>query len=116
MVRTVHTIDAKGRVMGRLASEIAMILRGKHKVTFQPHLDEGDIVNVMNVDKIKVTGKKLVQKYYYHHSGQVGGLKETQMKKMLAEKPEVLFRGCVYNMLPKNKLRSAMIKRLHFVK
>ncbi len=101
--------------MGRLSTEIATLLRGKHKVEFQPNLDLGDVVEVVNYDKVKVTGKKMEQKKYYRHSGYPGGLKETVMKTKLQEKPEFLLWNAVYHMLPKNKLRNQMIKRLKFV-
>lgn len=114
--REKHVIDASGQVLGRLASEIAILLRGKHKVNFVPHVDNGDMVEVKNVTEIKVTGKKMDQKIYYRHSEYPGGLKETKMSKMFSEKPEEVLRLAVWNMLPKNKLRAKAIKRLTFSK
>jgi len=116
MQRNVHTIDATGKILGRLASEISILLRGKHKITFQPHKDEGDIVNIKNVKDIAVTGKKMDDKTYYRHSGYPGGIKEIKLKDLMAKKPSEALRKAVFNMLPKNKLRSEMIKRLRFVK
>lgn len=105
-------VDAKGKVLGRLASEIAKIIRGKHKVYYQPDVDCGDFVIVVNAEKIKVTGKKLTQKIYYRHSGYPGGLKERSLKWMLENKPEEVIRLAVKRMLPKNKLGHRMLKRL----
>ena len=116
MKREIHKIDATGKVLGRLASEIALLLRGKGKVTFQPHLDEGDFVEVTNAEKIKVTGKKIEQKIYYRHSGYPGGLKEETLKKKLVDDPTFVLRNAVVHMLPKNTLRKEMIKRLKFIK
>ena len=110
--REKHNFDATGQVAGRLASEIAILLMGKHKVNFQPNLDQGDFVEVTNINKLKFTGKKLEKKEYYRHSGYPGGLKTTPLSKLFKEEPEKLFRKMVYNMLPKNKLRKEMIKRL----
>ncbi len=114
--REKHVIDASGKVLGRLASEIATLLRGKHKVTFEPHIDNGDMVEVSNVAEIVVTGKKMNQKIYYRHSEYPGGLKETKMNTLFAENPEEVLRKAVWNMLPKNKLRARAIKRLTFSK
>ncbi len=105
-------VDAKGKILGRLASEIAKIIRGKHKVYYQPDVDCGDFVIVINADKIRVTGKKLDQKIYYRHSGYPGGLKERSLKWMLENKPEEVIRLAVKRMLPKNKLGHRMLKRL----
>jgi large subunit ribosomal protein L13 len=102
-------LDATNKVLGRLASEIAIILRGKNKPDFVPHLLKGEEVIVENIDKIKITGKKLENKIYYHHSGYPGGLKKRKMKEI---SPAELLRKAVYNMLPKNKLRKEIIKRL----
>lgn len=115
MERETHTIDATDKVLGRLATEIAILLRGKHRPDFVPYKDTGDFVMVKNVNKIKVTGKKIKQKVYYRHSGYMGGLKERTMEEMVAKKGwgEVL-RKAVWGMLPKNKLRSNQIKRLKF--
>ena len=105
-------VDAKGKVLGRLASEIAKILMGKHKVYFQRDVDCGDFVVVINAEKVRVTGKKLEQKIYYRHSGYPGGLKEIPLKRMLEEKPEEVIRLAVKRMLPKNRLGHRMLKRL----
>jgi len=114
MQRKTHIIDATGRVLGRLASEIAILLRGKHKPNFMPNKDMGDVVIVKNVDKIKITGKKLEQKKYYHHTGYLGNLKEIPLKKIFQENPAKVLRKAVFGMLPKNRLRSRQIKRLKF--
>ncbi len=94
-------VDAEGKTLGRLATEIARILRGKHKPIFTPYLDTGDYVIVVNAEKVKVTGKKLDQKIYYHHSGYVGGMKETTLKEMLAKKPERVMEHAVRGCSPK---------------
>ena len=112
MKRETHFIDATGKVLGRLASEVAILLRGKHKLNFNPSKDMGDFVVVQNVDRIKITGKKLEKKKYYRHSGYLGGLKEIPLKKLFKEKPAEVLRKAVYGMLPKNRLREKMIKRL----
>ncbi len=114
MQRKVHTIDASGKVLGRLATQVALLLRGKNKPTFSPHLDEGDEVVIKNVDKMKFTGKKLGQKVYKHHTGYVGHLKIISMSDAYKKNPQQVFKRAVYNMLPKNKLRSKMMKRLKF--
>ncbi len=114
MNRQTHTIDATNQVLGRLASQIAILLQGKHKPNFKPHLDQGDIVVVKNVDKIRVTGKKMSQKIYYRHSGYLGSLKATKLEELMVKKPEEVLRKAVLGMLPKNKLRAKMIKRLKF--
>ena len=116
ITRKTHKLDATDKVLGRLASEIAVLLRGKHKVDFLPHQDKGDIVEVTNVGKMKLTGKKLEQKVYYRHSGYPGGLKEEKIEDLMQKKPERVLHNAVFHMLPKNKLRAAMIKRLRFVK
>ena len=108
-----YVVDATGHTLGRLASEIATILRGKNKPTYTPHIDTGDNVIVINAEKIKVTGKKLDQKIYYHHSDYVGGMKETTLKEMLAKKPERVIELAVKGMLPKGPLGRQMIKKLH---
>ena len=108
-----HVVDATGHTLGRLASEIASVLRGKNKPTYTPHIDTGDYVVVVNADKIKVTGKKLDQKIYYNYSGYVGGMKETTLKEMLAKKPEEVLRKAVKGMLPKGPLGRQMITKLH---
>jgi large subunit ribosomal protein L13 len=108
-----YVVDATGHTLGRLASEIASILRGKNKPTFTPHIDTGDYVIVVNADKIKVTGKKMDQKVYYHYSGYVGGLKETTLKEKLAKKPEDVLYLAIKGMLPKGPLGRQMIKKLY---
>ena len=107
-----YVVDASEYTLGRLASEVAKVLRGKNKPEFTPHVDTGDYVIVVNADKIKVTGKKLDQKIYYHHTGYVGGLKETKYRKLLAEKPEFAIRRAVVGMLPKGPLGRQMAKKL----
>lgn len=107
-----YVVDAEGKTLGRLASEIARILRGKNKPIFTPHMDTGDYVIVVNAAKVKVTGKKLKQKIYYHHSGYVGGMKETTLKEMLAKKPERVMELAVKGMLPKGPLGRQMYKKL----
>lgn len=107
-----YVVDAEGKTLGRLASEIAKVLRGKHKPIYTPHMDTGDYVIVINAEKVKVTGKKLDQKIYYHHSGYVGGMKETTLKKMLADKPERVIELAVKGMLPKGPLGRQMYKKL----
>lgn len=107
-----YVVDAEGKTLGRLTSEIASVLRGKHKPIFTPHMDTGDYVIVVNAEKVKVTGKKLNQKIYYHHSGYVGGMKETTLKEMLAKKPERVVELAVKGMLPKGPLGRQMYKKL----
>ena len=107
-----YVVDATGYTLGRLASEIAKILRGKNKPTFTPHIDTGDYVIVVNADKIKVTGKKLEQKLYYRHSDYVGGFKSTTLKEMLNKKPEMVIELAVKGMLPKGPLGRQMLKKL----
>ena len=108
-----YVVDAEGKTLGRLASEVASVLRGKNKPTFTPHIDTGDYVIIVNADKIKVTGKKLDQKVYYRHSGYVGGIKETTLKEMLNKHPERVIEFAVKGMLPKGPLGRSMIKKLH---
>ena len=108
-----YVVDASGCTLGRLSSEIAKVLRGKNKPQFTPHIDTGDYVIVVNAEKIKVTGKKLDQKIYYHHSDYVGGMKETNLKEMLAKKPEKVIELAVKGMLPKGPLGREMIKKLY---
>lgn len=107
-----YVVDATGYTLGRLASEIAKVLRGKNKPTFTPHIDTGDYVIVVNADKIKVTGKKLEQKLYYRHSDYVGGFKSTTLKEMLNKKPEMVIELAVKGMLPKGPLGRQMLKKL----
>ncbi len=105
-------VDVAGKNLGRVSSEIAKILRGKNKPIFTPHEDTGDYVIVLNADKITVTGRKLEQKIYYNHSDYVGGMKETDLKTMLAKKPEKVIELAVKGMLPKGPLGRKMIKKL----
>jgi large subunit ribosomal protein L13 len=107
-----YVVDAQGKTLGRLASEIAKVLRGKNKPTFTPHMDCGDYVIVVNAEKIKVTGKKMDQKIYYHHSEYIGGMKETTLKEKLAKKPEQVIELAVKGMLPKGPLGRQMYKKL----
>lgn len=107
-----YVVDAKDKVLGRLATEVAVYLRGKHKPEFAPHMDNGDFVIVVNAEKVKVTGNKLTQKKYYRHSGYPGGLKETDLRTMLASKPERAIEHAVKGMLPKNALGRAVFKKL----
>ena len=108
-----YVVDAEGKNLGRLASEIAKVLRGKNKPIYTPFVDTGDYVIVINADKIAVTGKKLDQKKYYHHTGYIGGLKEITLRRMLETKPEAVVMHAVKGMLPKNTLGRNMIKKLH---
>ena len=107
-----YVVDATDMTLGRMASEVAKILRGKNKPTFTPHMDTGDYVIIVNAEKIKVTGKKLDQKMYYHHSGYVGGLKETTLKEKLAKKPEQVVELAIKGMLPKGPLGRQMYTKL----
>ena len=107
-----YVVDATGYTLGRLASEVAKILRGKNKPIFTPFIDTGDYVIITNADKIKVTGKKLEQKIYYRHSDYVGGMKETTLKEMLNKKPERVIELAVKGMLPKGSLGREMYKKL----
>jgi large subunit ribosomal protein L13 len=107
-----HTIDATGKILGRLATQIAVLLRGKHKPDFVPYLDVGDSVIIKNVGKLKISGKKIEQKKYFRHSGYLGGVKETPLKTLFKKDPQEVLRKAVFGMLPKNKLRAKQIKRL----
>ena len=107
-----YVVDATDMTLGRLASEVAKILCGKNKPIFTPFLDTGDYVIILNAGKIKVSGKKLDQKIYYHHSGYAGGLKETKYRKLMAEKPEFAVRRAVVGMLPKGPLGRQMARKL----
>ena len=107
-----YVVDAEGKTLGRLASEVAKVLRGKNKPIFTPHIDTGDYVIVINAEKIAVTGKKMDQKIYYHHSDYVGGMKETTLKEKLAKKPEEVIELAVKGMLPKGPLGRQMYKKL----
>ncbi|MBQ7359551.1 MAG: 50S ribosomal protein L13 [Lachnospiraceae bacterium] len=108
-----YVVDATDMTLGRLASEVAKVLRGKNKAIFTPHIDTGDYVIVINAEKIKVTGKKLEQKVYYRHSDYVGGMKETTLKEKLAKKPEEVIELAVKGMLPKGPLGRQMYTKLH---
>ncbi len=108
-----YVVDAAGQELGRMSSEIAKVLRGKNKPEYAPFQDLGDYVIVVNAAKVKVTGKKLDQKIYYHHSDYVGGMKETTLRDMLAKKPEFVVEHAIKGMLPKGPLGSKCIKKLH---
>ncbi len=107
-----YVVDAEGQTLGRLASEVAKVLRGKNKPIFTPHVDTGDYVIVINAEKVTVTGKKLDQKKYYHHSDYVGGMKEATLREKLAKKPEEVVELAVKGMLPKGPLGRQMYKKL----
>ena len=107
-----YVVDAEGCTLGRLASGVASVLRGKNKPQFTPHVDTGDYVIIVNADKVKVTGKKMDQKVYYHHSDYVGGMKETTLKEMMAKKPEKVVELAVKGMLPKGPLGRSMYTKL----
>ncbi len=111
-----YVIDAAGIPLGRLATKVASVLRGKHKPTFTPNVDTGDFVIVLNTDKVVLTGKKLEDKYYRYHSGYIGGLKEVPYKKLMAEKSDLAVYEAVKGMLPKNSLGRAMLKKLRVYK
>ncbi|OGZ18799.1 MAG: 50S ribosomal protein L13 [Candidatus Nealsonbacteria bacterium RBG_13_42_11] len=111
-----QTIDAADKILGRLASQIAILLRGKHRPDFLPYLDRGDIVIVKNVEKLKFSGKKFEQKKYFSHSGYLGGERFTPLKTIFQKNPSEILKKAVFGMLPKNKLRAKMIKRLKFEK
>ena len=108
-----YVVDAEGQTLGRMASEIAKVLRGKNKPEFTPHVDTGDYVIVVNAEKIKVSGKKLQQKVYYNHSDFVGGMRETTLAEMMAKKPEKVVELAVKGMLPKGPLGREMFTKLH---
>ena len=114
--RNWHLIDAKGKVLGRLSSEVSKLLMGKHKVSYSPHMDSGDYVVVINILGIILTGKKEQQKLYRSHSGYPGGFKEVSFSKMFSEFPERVFQKSVLGMLPNNRLKSKRIKRLKIFK
>ena len=114
MKKETHTIDASGKVLGRLATEIAILLRGKNKPDFVPYKDSGSLVTVKNIEKIIISGKKMEKKKYYRHSGYLGGLKETSIKTVFKKNPSEVLRRAVLGMLPKNKLRAKQIRRLKF--
>ena len=108
-----YVVDADGQTLGRLASEVAKVLRGKNKPVYTPHIDTGDYVIIINAEKVAVTGKKLDQKVYYHHSDYVGGMKETTLKEMMSKKPEKVLELAVKGMRPKGPVGRSMIKKLH---
>ena len=107
-----YWVNAEGKVLGRLATELAKILRGKNKAIFTPHVDTGDFVVVINANKISLTGKKMKDKIYYHHTGYPGGIKEMTAEKLLAKKPTEMIRMAVRGMLPKNSLGRQMLRKL----
>jgi len=107
-----YVVDAEGQVLGRLATQVAHRLRGKHKPVFAPHLDAGDFIIVVNAEKVLLTGRKLDRKMYYRYSGYLGGMKEISARRQLAKKPEELIRHAVKGMLPKNSLGRRMFKKL----
>ena len=107
-----YLVNADGRVVGRLATQIAMVLRGKHKPTFTPHVDSGDFVVVVNAGKAQLTGRKLVDKKYYRHTGYPGGIKETTAGRLMDERPERVLRSAVVGMLPKNRLGRQLATKL----
>lgn len=111
-----YVVDAEGMVLGRLASQVAAILRGKHKPTYTPNVDMGDYVIVINTDKVVLTGKKLEKKFYTYHTGYVGGLKQTLYKQMMATKSDIVVYEAVKGMLPHNTLGKSMIKKLRVYK
>ena len=108
-----YVVDAEGQTLGRLASVVAKVLSGKNKPVYTPHVDTGEYVIIVNADKVAVTGKKMDQKIYYHHSEYVGGMKETTLKEMMAKKPEKVLELAVKGMLPIGPLGRSMIKKLH---
>lgn len=110
--RKYHKFDATGKAFGRLATEIARLLQGKHKPAYLPNIDVGDFVEVINVAAARLTGKKMDQKVYRHHTGYPGSLKEVPVRRIFESKPEEILRRAVYQMLPKNKLRNERMKRL----
>ena len=111
-----YVVDAEGVTLGRLATKVASVLRGKHKPTYTPNVDTGDFVIVINTDKVVLTGKKLEDKYYRYHSGYIGGLKEIPYKKLMAEKSDLAVYEAVKGMLPKNSLGRVMLKKLRVYK
>jgi large subunit ribosomal protein L13 len=108
-----YVVDASGKTLGRLATQLAMHLRGKHKPEYTPHVDTGDNIIVLNAEKIRVTGNKLSDKIYYWHTGAIGGIKSRSLEKMLSQHPERVIELAVKGMLPKNPLGRAMFKKLH---
>jgi large subunit ribosomal protein L13 len=112
VVRNWFVVDMDDQVLGRVASEIASILRGKHKAIYSPSVDTGDFVVVVNADKVKLTGRKVADKTYYHHTGYPGGIRSITAEKLLEKRPEDLIKKAVKGMLPKNKLGRQLIKKL----
>ena len=112
ITREKHQLDATDKIGGRLASEIAVLLQGKNKASYEPHIDGGDIVEVTNVKDMKFTGKKLDKKVYYRHTGYPGGIRTKKLGDMMENEPQNVLKRMVYEMLPKNRLRPNMIKRL----
>ncbi len=108
-----YVVDATGKTLGRLASELAFRLRGKHKASYTPHVDTGDNIIVLNAGKVRVTGQKLTDKFYHHHTGYMGGLKTTSLEKLLQKHPERAIEFAVKGMLPKNTLGRQMFRKLH---
>jgi large subunit ribosomal protein L13 len=113
ITRSWHVVDADGATLGRLATEIAALLRGKHKTTFSPHLDTGDPVIVVNAAKVRVTGNKLQAKKYFRHSGYPGGLRSETLEQLISRRPEEVVRRAVRGMLPQNRLGEQMARKLH---
>ncbi|MCP4412477.1 MAG: 50S ribosomal protein L13 [Gammaproteobacteria bacterium] len=107
-----YVVDAEGKTLGRMATEIARRLRGKHKAEYTPHVDTGDYIVVVNAEKVKVTGKKATDKIYYRHTGYPGGIKEINFEKLIALKPEMIIEKAVKGMLPRNPLGRAMFRKL----
>ncbi len=107
-----YLVDADGKVLGRLASQVAAVLRGKHKPIYTPHVDTGDFVIVVNAGKVRITGTKIDDKVFYHHSGYPDGLKQESLRRYYDDKPDELIKRSVWGMLPKNKLGKAMLKKL----
>jgi large subunit ribosomal protein L13 len=112
IVRKWYVVDAKDAVLGRLATKVATYIRGKNKPVFTPNVDTGDFIIVINADKVKLTGKKVTDKVYYHHTGYIGGIKARTAKELLEKKPEKIIEKAVWGMLPKNRLGRSMIKKL----
>lgn len=112
IIRNKTIIDATGQSVGRLATQIATLLQGKHRVDYVPHIDLGDIIEVRNAAKVKITGQKLEGKFFYAYSGYPGGMRKTQLKDVMAKNPAEALTHAVYSMLPKNKLRKDRLKRL----
>ena len=114
MERKTHTIDASDKILGRLAVDVATLLRGKNSPNYVPNQDMGDFVVITNITQMKFSGKKAEQKIYYHHSGYLGGMKKTPLERLFAKDPKEVLRKAVFGMLQKNKLRPEQIKRLKF--